>query len=198
MNRSLYVPAHPADRWILGLIGFLAIVFYAAIYRYAINVPVVDDLLYIDSIRRITTPGTSVAEVARVLVEQHNDHRILLSRLIVLLDYWAEGQVNYRMLTLVGSLSVAGILWQLYRVFREANLALWLIVPVALLLFQPSYQEDVWGVLCLLQHTVTLFLTLIVFRLIVPDPNHRHRPEHWLWGGWYSIQTATACLCGPP
>lgn len=166
MNRSPQLPTRIANHWILGLILLLAALFYAAIYRYAINVPIVDDLLYIDSIRRITTPGTSWAEIARTLVEQHNDHRILLSRLLVLADYWAEGQVNYRTLTVVGSLCVAGLLWQLYRIFRQANLALWLLLPVAFLLFQPSYQDDVWGVLCLLQHTVTLFLTVIVFRLI--------------------------------
>ncbi len=172
MNRSLQLPTRTADRWIFGIILLLATLFYAAIYRYAINVPVVDDLLYIDSIRRITTPGVSFAEVARVLVEQHNDHRILLSRLVVLADYLVKGQVNYRTLTIVGSLSVAGLFWQLYRIFREANLSVWLVLPVALLLFQPSYQDDVWGVLCLLQHTLTLFLTVIVFRLITrPEPS---------------------------
>jgi hypothetical protein len=166
MIRSLQLPTRTVDRLIFGIILLLGGLFYVAIYRYAINVPVVDDLLYIDSIRRITTPGVSFAEVARVLVEQHNDHRILLSRLVVLADYWVEGQVNYRTLTIVGSLSVAGLMWQLYRIFREANLSIWLVLPVALLLFQPSYQEDIWGVLCLLQHTLTLFLTVIVFRLI--------------------------------
>ncbi|MBO0936742.1 hypothetical protein J2I47_09315 [Fibrella sp. HMF5335] len=172
MSYSPHVPTRTADRLVIGLIALLVALFYAAIYRYAINVPVVDDLLYIDSIRRITTPGTSLSEIARVLVEQHNDHRILLSRLIVLADYWLEGQVNYRTLALAGSLSVVGLLWQLYRIFREAALALWLVLPVALLLFQPSYQEDVWGVLCLLQHTVTLFLTVIVFRLLArPEPS---------------------------
>ena len=166
MTRSSQLPTSTVNRLILGIILLLAGIFYVAIYRYAINVPVVDDLLYIDSIRRITTPGTSFADIMRVLVEQHNDHRILLSRLVVLADYWVEGQVNYRTLTIVGSLSVVGLFWQLYRIFRQANLSVWLVLPVALLLFQPSYQEDVWGVLCLLQHTLTLFLTVIVFRLI--------------------------------
>ena len=167
MTHSLQLPTGTVNRLILGIILLLAAIFYIAIYRYAINVPVVDDLLYIDSIRRITMPGTSFADIMRVLVEQHNDHRILLSRLVVLADYWVEGQVNYRTLTIVGSLSVAGLMWQLYLVFRQANLSVWLVLPVALLLFQPSYQEDVWGVLCLLQHTMTLFLTVIVFRLII-------------------------------
>ncbi|MBO0932506.1 hypothetical protein [Fibrella aquatilis] len=171
MNRSLSLSTTTVDRLVLGFIGLLAALFYAAIYRYAINVPVVDDLLYIDSIRRITTPGTGFAEQMRVLVEQHNDHRILLSRLLVLTDYWLEGQVNYRTLTLAGSLSVAGIGWQLYQIFRQAGLSRWLVLPFALVLFQPSYQEDVWGVLCLLQHTVTLWLTIIVFRLLArPEP----------------------------
>ena len=166
MNRSSILSTATADRLVFGLITLLAALFYAAIYRYAINVPVVDDLLYVDSMRRITTPGTSFAEIMRVLVEQHNDHRILLSRLLVLTDYWLEGQVNYRTLALVGSLSVAGIGWQLHRIFGQAGLSRWLVLPLALLLFQPSYQEDVWGVLCLLQHTVTLWLTIIVFRLL--------------------------------
>ncbi|MEZ0543155.1 hypothetical protein [Fibrella arboris] len=161
---SRLIPSRPSDRWLLSLVLLLAIVFYAAIVRYAINVPQVDDYLYIDSVRRILAAGTSVAERIRLLVEQHNDHRIVLSRLLVLADYAVEGQVNYRTLTLVGSLSIAGLLWQVYRLFRQAGLAGWLIIPVALLLLQPSYQEDVWWVLCLLQHTLTLWLMVIVFR----------------------------------
>ncbi|MEZ0487977.1 hypothetical protein [Fibrella aquatica] len=155
-----------ADRWVAGAIFLLATAFYAAIVRYAINVPQVDDYLYIDSIRRITEPGTSFREVIRLLVEQHNDHRILLSRLLVLADFWLEGQVNYRTLTLVGSLSIAGLCWQVYQLFKRAGLASWLVLPVALLVFQPSYQEDVWWVLCLLQHTLTLLLMIVVFRLL--------------------------------
>jgi len=166
MSVSSLRPTRPTDWWVACIILLLATVFYTAIMRYAINVPQVDDFLYIDSIRRIFIEGTPFAEQLRLLVEQHNDHRILLSRLIVLGDYWLEGQVNYRTLTLLGSLSVAGLLWQVYRLFRQAGVAVWLVLPVALLLFQPSYQEDVWWVLCLLQHTLTLLLMFLVFRLI--------------------------------
>ncbi|XWW48162.1 hypothetical protein JYG30_12305 [Fibrella sp. USSR17] len=166
MSVSSLRPTRPADWWVACIILLLATVFYTAIIRYAINVPQVDDFLYIDSIRRIFTEGTPFAEQLRLLVEQHNDHRILLSRLIVLGDYWLEDQVNYRTLTLLGSLSVACLLWQVYRLFRQAGVAAWLVLPVALLLFQPSYQEDVWWVLCLLQHTLTLLLMFLVFRLI--------------------------------
>lgn len=167
MSVSSLPSTRTADRWVAGIILLLAVLFYAAILRYAINVPQVDDFLYIDSVRRITAAGTPFAEVARLLVEQHNDHRILLSRILVITDYWIEGQVNYRTLTLLGSLSVAGLLWQVYCLFRQTRLASWLLLPVALFLFQPSYQEDVWWVLCLLQHTVTLLLMLIVFRLLM-------------------------------
>lgn len=167
MSVSSSISTRTADRWVAGVITLLAAVFYAAIAWYAINVPQVDDFLYIDSIRRITTAGTPFSEVIRLLVEQHNDHRILLSRLLVLVDYWVEGHVNYRTLTLLGSVSIGGVLWQVYRLFRQAGLSIWLLLPVALLLFQPSYQEDVWWVLCLLQHTLTLWLMMIVFRLLI-------------------------------
>ncbi len=167
MSGSSLISSRAADRWVAATIVLLAALFYVAIFRYAINVPQVDDFLYIDSVRRIMATGTPFAEVVRLTVEQHNDHRILLSRLLVLADYWVEGQVNYRTLTLIGSLSIAGVLWHIYRLFRQAGLAAWMVVPVALLLFQPSYQEDVWWVLCLLQHTLTLLLLVIVFRLLI-------------------------------
>ena len=132
MTVSDLLPNRPTDRWVVGIIILLASAFYAAILRYAINVPELDDLMFVDSMRRIFANGTTLREVARLLVEQHNDHRILLSRLIVLADYLVEGQVNYRTLTLLGSLSVAGLMWLVYRLFRQANLALWLVLPVAL------------------------------------------------------------------
>lgn len=166
MLLSHSISTRRTDRLVAGAITLLAVGFYFAVFRYAINVPQVDDFLYIDSVRRIITPGTPFSEVMRLLVEQHNDHRILLSRLLVLADYWVEGQVNYQTLTILGSLSIAGALWQVHRLFREAGLTSWLLLPVALFLLQPSYQEDVWWVLCLLQHTLTLWLMLLVFRLL--------------------------------
>ncbi|RYF77451.1 MAG: hypothetical protein EOO39_03915 [Cytophagaceae bacterium] len=166
MSVSSSISTRTADRWVAGVIFILAAVFYIAIARYAINVPQVDDYLYIDSVRRIVAAGTPFPEILRLLVEQHNDHRILLSRLLVLADYFLEGQVNYRTLTFLGSVSIVALLWQVYRLFKQAGLAIWMLLPIALLLFQPSYQEDVWWVLCLLQHTLTLLLMIIVFRLL--------------------------------
>ncbi|MBO0951780.1 hypothetical protein [Fibrella forsythiae] len=167
MSVSSSISTRTADYWVAGAILLLAAVFYTAIVQYAINVPYVDDFLYVNSIQRITATETTFAGAIQLLVEQHNDHRILLSRLLVLLDYWVEGQVNYRTLTLVGSLSIAAVLWQVHRLFRRAGLSAWLLLPVALLILQPSYQEDVWWVLCLLQHTLTWLLTIIVFRLLI-------------------------------
>jgi len=91
-------------------------------------------------------------------------------------DYWVEGQVNYRTLMLLGSLSIAGLMWAVYHLFRKAGLPVWMLLPVALLLFQPSYQDDVWSVICLLQHTLTLLLILLVFQLLT-------RPQTWSQAG---------------
>ncbi len=151
---------------LLLLLGMLALLFYAAVWHFSLNVPLTDDWLLVFTLTRVIDPATPWPEALRLLTEQHIDHRILGARLLILADYVAEGHLNLRTLLVGGSVCVAGFVWLLHRFFRQANRALWAILPVALLLFQPSYQEDVWWLICLLQHTLTLFLSLYLFSQI--------------------------------
>ena len=145
------------------LLGGLALLFYGAVWHYSVNVPQVDDWLFVFTFTRVLDPATPWPEALRLLTEQHIDHRILGARLLVLLAYGLEGQINFRTLVVAGSVCLAGFVWQLHVFFRRANCSRWAILPVALLLFQPSYQEDVWWLMGLLQHTLTLFLSLYLF-----------------------------------
>jgi|GEM_PF-4903448 len=156
--------------WAIGLIILLGLVFYVTVFRYAVNVPLVDDFLFLFSITRLTDPATSPGQALAILLEQHNDHRILLARLFVLADYLLEGTINYRTLIIISSLSVLGLLWVVGWLLRRAGLPVWALVPVALLLFQPSYYENVWWSLSALQHTVSLLAYLGLFILVLkPD-----------------------------
>lgn len=130
--------------------------FYVLVVVFAVNIPVVDDFLFLFKVARMVDPATPWREVIHLLIEQHNDHRILLSRLIVLGLYGLEGQINFAHLIIVGSLSIAGIWFFWRKLFQREGLSFGALLPITVLLFQPSYLANVWWALSVLQHTVSL------------------------------------------
>ncbi|WP_234735433.1 hypothetical protein [Tellurirhabdus bombi] len=153
------------SRLLIGLLTLLAILFYVAVLGFAVNIPIVDDYLYLFSLTRLTDSATTLSQGFTLLLEQHNDHRILLSRLIFLADYFVEGTLNFKTLIFVGSLSSLGILFVIARMLNQQSVSSWALLPVALLLFQPSYHANLWWALSVLQHTVSLFGYFILFQI---------------------------------
>ncbi|MFD2573710.1 hypothetical protein ACFSUS_23930 [Spirosoma soli] len=171
----------PTKIIVIGLIGLLLICFYVAVVRFSVNVPIVDDFMYVFTLTRLLDPAATWQKIVLLIIEQHNDHRILLSRLAFLTTYAFEGHLNFQTLIIVASLSVAGMVWLIGRLFRRAQLSSWAILPVAFLLFQPSYHANVWWALSIWQHTVTLFLYILLFYLVLKATG-RYQVSAWLLG----------------
>lgn len=145
------------------LLWVAAAVFCFFIYRFAVDVPYMDDYLLLFSITKMTDPATGIAWSD--VLTQHNEHRIFLARLVALFDYMIEGHVNFKTLALTGSASVLALFYLLFRLFHRAKVSPWALTPIALLLFQPSYYNNLlWG-LSVWQHSVTLAGYILFFWL---------------------------------
>lgn len=149
------------------LSGLLAIIFYIVVFRFALNVPDIDDYAHLFTTVRLLDPATTFGEWMHLFFNQHNDHRIILSRLLVLGDYALEGHVNFRTLILVASLAVAGLFGVLLRLFRAGGLSVWTVAPVAVLLFQLSYYDNICWPLSAMQHTISLLGYFMLFPLVL-------------------------------
>jgi hypothetical protein len=65
-----------------------------------------------------------------------NEHLFVLSRSIFILVYFVFGAIDFKILVLIGNLALLGLLFFAYKTLPEKQEKIFLLIPVALLLFQ--------------------------------------------------------------
>ncbi|KAB7730878.1 hypothetical protein F5984_12105 [Rudanella paleaurantiibacter] len=149
------------------------VIFWLCWGHLAVNVPKWDDhalkayLLYSEQ-------ETDVSGKIYQLFRQHNEHRIVLDRMVTWLDYNLFGKLNYRHLMLLGNASLLGLLAVLSAVLhrtvrstrRESGLVY--AAPVAFLLFNlSSWENAFWGMAALQNFSVVLWVMGSLYCLTV-------------------------------
>ncbi|MGA0558157.1 hypothetical protein ACO2Q8_15965 [Larkinella sp. VNQ87] len=151
----------------LGWLGLLVpvLVYFWVFSRYAINIPKYDDhalkafLVNIDK-------ATSLRDTIYEFFRQHNEHRIVYDRLITWLDYRLTGKLNYVHLMVVGNLSLVLLLAVFVRALRKSGAAVWMALPVSLLLFNLSNWENTfWGMAAAQNFTVVALAVATFYEL---------------------------------
>lgn len=108
------------------------------------------------------TPG--LAGKIQLLYQQHQEHRIVVPRLLTWLDYGIEGHINWKTLILVANLLWCGTVFLLWKAFLSLNISRWYFIPVPWLLLHPQYHENVtWAISILQQSDIVFLLTLLTF-----------------------------------
>ncbi len=139
------------------------VVFLAMTLIYSVNIPFWDDY---DAVLAYLCRPVAERPSPHVLVAQHNEHRIAFTRLSVLADYLLlGGQVDFRLMALIGALPVlgAGALLCLMAKAAKAPLA---VVPIALMgVFSMRTDENItWG-MSSTQHSGVMFFGLLCLYL---------------------------------
>lgn len=116
------------------------------LFRHSMNVPFADDILdvlqFITALLRSDDLGGS----SDLWLAQHNDHRTSASRLLYYLAYLVEGEVNFFTLTLLANAALPLMLMMFFFTVRDQSYRWWLLLPVALLLFQlRAYGITLWS-----------------------------------------------------
>jgi hypothetical protein len=105
-------------------------------------------------------------EKFKLLIQQHNEHRIIIPRLLTYLDYVIEGAINWRTLILIGNLLWVSTLWFLWKAFQSRNLPVWMFIPLPYILLQPQYYDNVnWAISILQQSVIVFWFGLLCFLL---------------------------------
>ena len=156
-----------------------------------------------------------------LLVQQHNEHRIVVPRLLTLLDYQLEGHIDWPVMMLFGNMLWCGVLYFLWDAFRTFKLSPWYFLPIPWLLFQPAYFDNYTWSISVLQQSVIVFLlawlvyafvnrrfVLAIFIFLVGTFTHGNGIfgiavgvvflflfREWKWLGiWLAVCTATAAF----
>jgi hypothetical protein len=157
------------------LVFLPALIFYAVLFHYCVNIPSLDDydagLSYLNqSVQIPTRPGRFLY----LLAAQQNEYKIVFGHAIVWSQYALLGNVDFRLTCILGDLFVLPLGWLLWKMFlpTETNLArrLALFLPVSLLLFQLNYTETLnWALPGLQNVTVVFFSLMAIYLLVKPS-----------------------------
>jgi hypothetical protein len=135
--------------------------------KYLINFPFwADDFTFIQIIKQKNQ--SSFFEFIPLLFEAHNEiHRIVFSRLLVLLIYFFSGEFSFKTFTILANIQMIGILIPFYLYIKKKAWSLWHLIPISLLLFSGYGNFDNFSLIGALSHTsALLFLVWIAYGLI--------------------------------
>jgi hypothetical protein len=158
------------------LILLPVVTFFALFFRYTVNAPVNDDYpAVLQFLNRYVSTG-SRWEKLRLIFSQHNEHRIVFSRLWSLISYKVNKHVNFNFLSFVGDLSLVGIALIFFRKFLLLKKSLFLFIPVTVFIFNITSWENMTFPMCALSNFVVhlFILSSLVFLTRPTTPGSRN------------------------
>jgi hypothetical protein len=140
------------------VILFLPIIFYSYIqFRFSANIPILDDYDAVLNFLNNFLESDNLADKLRLIFSQHNEHRIVFTRIVVLAQYYIFGQVNFAMLAFLGNLGWYFTIPIFFLLFKKLNLSLFYFLPVPYLAFQLCHYSISWSMMTLQNYYVVLF-----------------------------------------
>ncbi|RYC69452.1 DUF2339 domain-containing protein [Spirosoma sordidisoli] len=148
------------------LILFVVIlVYYTLVGIFSQNIPYADDLSLLASLYDLSNQG-SVSATLSILFSFHNEHRLLLPRLVTIgLTALNGGVIDFRWWVWLGNAFLLVPLAVFYQVLAGRKISPAYLVPIALLLFQPLHTELVYWGMASLQNLGVLALAVITLYL---------------------------------
>lgn len=152
-------------KWTLVGLG-IAVLYLSVVCYYATNLPFTDDLAILANIYDFQT-AQGWLEKIKTLFSFHNEHRLAIPRLWILLLYYTNGlKVNFIAWIITGNLFIYAILYLYYKsVFQFKQF--YYFIPVLLLVLQPMHYELMyWGMASIQNIGVILLITLSLYGLL--------------------------------
>lgn len=141
------------------LISIIPIVqYFYFVNKYAINIPFLDDYTFFDFLPQLFS-STTFGEKVELFFNQHNEHRILLNRIVALAIYQVKGDLDYRLMIIIGNIFLLGILAIFVKYFLQLKLKSFYFLPVPFLIFQLQLWENTfWGMASVQNFGVIFFI----------------------------------------
>lgn len=148
----------PIVFWLFFVIA--SFVYMVGTYQLSSEIPYLDDYDALINFLISVKKETSLIKKIELLFQQHNEHRIVIPRLVVWAQYALTGEVNLRHTIIFGNLMLVGICYILIRFFLQKTL--WTIsFGSLLLLMNYLHFENYQWALSSLQNFGVLFFSLI-------------------------------------
>ncbi|OGF51070.1 MAG: hypothetical protein A2231_13115 [Candidatus Firestonebacteria bacterium RIFOXYA2_FULL_40_8] len=166
MRKKAFV-VKTTPKYILGLALLVPLVFYyLTVYLYAVNVPLSDDFPTVLGFLTSFFSLNSLSEKLRLLFSQHNEYRIVLSRLVSLLVYKINGVIDFRILIFTGNIMLLPALYAVYSSFKKNKDKLKYFLPAVFVIAVPQFIGSIFWTTSALQNISCLAFSLITFALL--------------------------------
>ncbi len=142
-------------------------VFYFTCYHFSYNFFYQDDFHLLRFVTIFQDDSVDFQQKLNALYDQHNEHRIIFPRLFVLIDYYIQGHLDWKVLNVVSALYYLGIFTFFALIIKKIHLSNWYILPVALFIFQPSAYQNFYWTISILQQVGNLFWAMFLFYSLV-------------------------------
>ncbi|TLV01122.1 hypothetical protein [Dyadobacter luticola] len=138
-------------------------VFIYLIYSWSLSEPLFfsDDFHLLKTVLWVGEEPSFLGKV-QLFLQQHNEHRIVIPRLITYINYLIFGHINWPVLILLGNVLWVAILWFFWKSFRVSGAAIWLFIPAPLIMLNPQYYDNVTWSISILQQSVIVFWFVVL------------------------------------
>ena len=143
------------------------LIFYFACYHFSYNFFYQDDFHLLRFVTIFQDSSIPFQQKINALYDQHNEHRIIFPRLFVLIDYYIQGHLDWKILNTISALYYLGIFTFFALIIKKINLSNWYVVPVGLFIFQPSAYQNFYWTISIMQQVGNLFWALFLFYSLV-------------------------------
>jgi hypothetical protein len=144
-------------------------VYYTIVFISSYNYPIADDFYLVDFVTNITTSSDLTKSLA-LLYAQHNEHRIITTKLIFLLDYWSFGKLNFRHLIMIGNLfHLATFYIFIKHSPRQFDQRSYFAIFMACMIFQFGSAESMLWSMAAISNYLVLTLALFTLSLLSKD-----------------------------
>lgn len=153
----------------LVIIGLVIALFLVYNYFFSVDFPFQDDLVLVNFVNEVTN-DVPLTEFFQNLFRTDNDHKVVIPRLIALINYLLTGHLNFKAFIGLVSINLLYILYFLFLQFRKLRLPLYYFLPVPFLFLQPQhYEVSVWAINGMQHSFLTVFLVTSI--LLVSKPS---------------------------
>jgi len=148
------------------LIPLIVLVFYwYFLGQYSVNIPYYDDygtiLWFYAKIQLMEFP-----HLLGYLFHQHNEHRLLFNRLIVIFSYYFLGELDLRFFIFLGNMALLGIVGVLAFIYKDERKLPIIIAISSLLIFNLSGYETMFWAMASVSNYYVIFFALLSFVLL--------------------------------
>jgi hypothetical protein len=149
----------------LFVFAVLFAIFLAYFLKFVVEFPFYDDYYLLFKSQVYFNEANNAYDLLKAVFLQHNEHRVLTHRALLLMLTSISGKVNVEWMLLIGNLTVLAIALIIVRLFRNFDKAAF-IIPIALLLFQPQQHINMFGSYGVYNNGVILYAFLSIYLLV--------------------------------